>query len=177
MINVQLIASSPIARAGLRAMLAEDLEFEIAGAEQAGADVVLWELPHGQDPGGRLQLPTVLLTDRPARDLLRAGARGVLPPAASAEQISAALRAVAANLVVTFPERPAEDIVTGTLSAREREVLKLIGDGHANKEIAYRLGISEHTVKFHVSALLGKLGVSTRAEAIRVGIRQGAILV
>ena len=158
-------------------MLAEDLEFEIAGAEQAGADVVLWELPHGQDPGGRLQLPTVLLTDRPARDLLRAGARGVLPPAASAEQISAALRAVAANLVVTFPERPAEDIVTGTLSAREREVLKLIGDGHANKEIAYRLGISEHTVKFHVSALLGKLGVSTRAEAIRVGIRQGAILV
>jgi DNA-binding NarL/FixJ family response regulator len=52
----------------------------------------------------------------------------------------------------------------------------MIAEGLANKEIAHRLGISEHTVKFHVSALLGKLGAASRAEAIALGIRQGAIM-
>jgi len=51
----------------------------------------------------------------------------------------------------------------------------MIAEGLANKEIAWRLGISEHTVKFHVSSVLGKLGVSSRAEAIGAGFRQGAI--
>jgi DNA-binding NarL/FixJ family response regulator len=52
----------------------------------------------------------------------------------------------------------------------------MIAAGLANKEIAYRLGISEHTVKFHVSALLGKLGAGSRAEAIAIGVRRGIVL-
>jgi DNA-binding NarL/FixJ family response regulator len=52
----------------------------------------------------------------------------------------------------------------------------MIAEGLANKEIAWRLGISDHTVKFHVSALLGKLGAGSRAEAISAGIRQGVIM-
>ena len=66
--------------------------------------------------------------------------------------------------------------ISATLTARETEVLRMIAEGLANKEIAWRLGISEHTVKFHVSSLLGKLGAGSRTEAIGAGIRQGVIM-
>jgi DNA-binding NarL/FixJ family response regulator len=61
------------------------------------------------------------------------------------------------------------------LTAREQEVLEQIAAGLSNREIAGALGISEHTVKFHVSALLGKLGVRSRAAAIRHGLRRGLV--
>ncbi len=61
------------------------------------------------------------------------------------------------------------------LTLREVEVLRLLADGSGNKEIASHLGISEHTVKFHISSILGKLGVSTRTEAVTTGIRRGLI--
>jgi len=62
------------------------------------------------------------------------------------------------------------------LTKREREVLQMLAGGLANKEIAARLAISDHTVKFHVASILGKLGVSTRTEAVSVGIRRGLVL-
>jgi DNA-binding CsgD family transcriptional regulator len=62
-----------------------------------------------------------------------------------------------------------------SLTAREQEVLEHIAAGLSNRQIASALGISEHTVKFHVSALLGKLGVSSRAAAIRHGLRRGLV--
>jgi DNA-binding NarL/FixJ family response regulator len=61
------------------------------------------------------------------------------------------------------------------LTAREREVLAFMSDGLGNKEIAARLGISEHTVKFHTSSILGKLSVASRTEAVTQGIRRGLI--
>jgi DNA-binding CsgD family transcriptional regulator len=61
------------------------------------------------------------------------------------------------------------------LTAREREVLALLADGVGNREIAHTLGISEHTVKFHLGAIFGKLGASTRTEAVRRGLRLGLI--
>ena len=61
------------------------------------------------------------------------------------------------------------------LTARERDVLALVGDGHSNREIAARLGISEHTVKFHLASLFGKLGVSTRTQAVRRALEWGVI--
>jgi DNA-binding NarL/FixJ family response regulator len=112
-------------------------------------------------------------------DLIRSGARGVLPVDATPEQIGLALRAVAADLVVVPPEaihRSQPTAVGAALTARETEVVRMIAAGLANKEIAYRLGISEHTVKFHVSALLGKLGAASRAEAIAIGVRRGIVL-
>lgn len=61
------------------------------------------------------------------------------------------------------------------LTPREMEVLALLADGYRNREIAERLGISEHTVKFHLAAIFGKLGASTRTEAVRKGLKLGLI--
>jgi DNA-binding NarL/FixJ family response regulator len=145
-------------------------------AAEADPDAVLWQLAADEDAGSLVRLrcwPVVLLTSDPAPGLLRAGAKGVLPLSASAEQIRIALEAAVAGLSVFAPERVQ---ATGRLTGRETEVLRMIADGLANKEIAWKLGISEHTVKFHVSALLGKLGAASRAEAVGAGIRQGAIM-
>ena len=68
----------------------------------------------------------------------------------------------------------AQDLVE-PLTTREHEVLEEMAAGLSNRQIAHALGISEHTVKFHVSAILGKLGVATRSAAIRHGMRQGLV--
>ena len=119
---------------------------------------------------------------------LRAGVRAVLPREFSSEQLRAALEAAAAGLVVVHPSEvnavlPAPSAVSSParelpepLTPREREVLQMISAGLGNKEIAGRLSISEHTVKFHVASILGKLGASTRTEAVSIGIRHGLVL-
>jgi DNA-binding CsgD family transcriptional regulator len=61
------------------------------------------------------------------------------------------------------------------LTAREREVLRMMADGDANKEIAWKLAISENTVKFHVASILAKLGAATRTEAVTIGLRKGLV--
>ena len=63
------------------------------------------------------------------------------------------------------------------LTSRESDVLSLLAEGAGNKEIAARLGISEHTVKFHVSSILSKLGAATRTEAVTRGYKEGLILI
>lgn len=199
--SVLIAAASSIIRAGLKAVVEETPGCTVRGsagsgqiAEQAielDPDVILWQLSPHEEAAQTLQAlgrrSAVLLTDAAAADLLRAGASGVLPPGASAEQVGAALHAAAAGLAVYVPERgsaaatgmPAATGMTAQgsrLSSRETEVLRMIAQGLANKEIAYRLGLSEHTVKFHVSALLGKLGAGSRAEAVGAGLRRGIIL-
>lgn len=62
------------------------------------------------------------------------------------------------------------------MTSREIEVLRMLGSGLSNKEIAKTLHISEHTVKFHVASIFQKLEVSTRAQAVAVGIRQGILV-
>jgi DNA-binding NarL/FixJ family response regulator len=192
-ISVLVASSSLVARAGLKALLEQTPEFVVAGiagskdlverALMLQPDVILWQLSLDEDAIPTLHAldaqPAVLITSHAALDLIRAGARGVLPLDASEDRIAAAIRAAAADLVVLTPEAVASRAsshTTSLLTARETEVLQMIAEGLANKEIAWRLGISEHTVKFHVSALLGKLGVTSRAEAIGAGIRHGAIM-
>ena len=68
-----------------------------------------------------------------------------------------------------------DEVIVEALTAREHEVLVLVADGLPNREIATTLAISEHTVKFHLASVFGKLGVSTRAEAVHKGIRRGVI--
>ena len=68
-----------------------------------------------------------------------------------------------------------DELIVEALTAREHEVLVLVADGLPNREIATVLAISEHTVKFHLASVFGKLGVSTRAEAVHKGIRRGVI--
>jgi DNA-binding CsgD family transcriptional regulator len=71
--------------------------------------------------------------------------------------------------------RGAVEVVEEPLTPREIQVLELLVEGLANKAIADRLGISDQTVKFHVAAILGKLGVANRTEAVRVAVRRGLI--
>jgi DNA-binding NarL/FixJ family response regulator len=119
---------------------------------------------------------------------LHAGIRAVLPNEISTDQLAAALQAAAAGLVVLHPAEipaafpaaaPASQPLTELpepLTRREREVLQMLAAGLANKEIAARLNISDHTAKFHVAAILGKLGAATRTEAVALGIRRGLVL-
>ena len=102
---------------------------------------------------------------------------GWLPPDAGAVQVDAALRAVAAGLTVRaipptrdFDSLPEEAPVL--LTPREIEVLGALGNGLTNKEVARLLGISPHTVKFHIESLFRKLGAASRAEAVAKGMRQ-----
>ena len=120
----------------------------------------------------------VLLTNENALPLLRNGARAVLPHGASAREIGLAIEAAAAGLMLMHPDSIEAPIPEhyGTLSSRETEVLRMLSEGLANKEIAYRLGISEHTVKFHVGSLFQKLNASSRTEAVTLGVRQGLIM-
>jgi len=107
-----------------------------------------------------------------ARALVRAGARGVVSRDASREDIDAALAAIARGFVVLTsilddPSAPR----TAPLTPRERDVLEMLARGLSNKRAADRLGLSEHTIKFHVAAILAKLGAATRTEAVTIGVR------
>jgi two-component system, NarL family, response regulator YdfI len=121
-------------------------------------------------------------------DALRAGVRAVLPSDVSPDQLVASLQAVAAGLFVIHPTElttvlpgavPATQSLpelAEPLTRREREVLQMLASGLGNKEIAARLNISDHTAKFHVASILGKLGAATRTEAVSLGIRRGLVL-
>jgi len=85
--------------------------------------------------------------------------------------------ATADSLAGVFGDQLAEvdDELSEEITSRETEVLRMLAEGLVNKDIAARLGISEHTVKFHISSILDKLGASTRTEAVTLGIRRGLI--
>jgi DNA-binding NarL/FixJ family response regulator len=125
-------------------------------------------------------------------EALRAGVRAVLPNDISPEQLAAGLQAAASGLLVLHPAQAPAAVSNGfpsgstqpraldelaePLTPRESEVLQMLASGLANKEIATKLAISEHTVKFHVASILGKLGASSRTEAVALGIRRGLVL-
>jgi two-component system, NarL family, response regulator YdfI len=133
----------------------------------------------------------VLLTDHPAASAVnravQAGVRGILPSHLEEEQLTAALEAIGKGFVVlpaaeVTATRSGRNVTTAefvepieALTTRERDVLQMLSQGLVNKEIAARLGISEHTVKFHVAAILGKLGAATRTEAVSIALRSGLI--
>src|SRR5262249_16839665 len=118
-----------------------------------------------------------------------AGVGAVIPRAATAEEIVAAIQASVAGLVVLHPDalhsglspmpsrdRPEFHPSDQILSPREIEVLRMIAEGLGNKETASKLGISDHTVKFHISSIFSKLCASTRTKAVTIGIRKGLIM-
>jgi NarL family two-component system response regulator YdfI len=83
----------------------------------------------------------------------------------------------AESLAAVYGDQPqeAETQLSEEITSRETDVLRMLAEGLVNKDIAARLGISEHTVKFHISSILDKLGASTRTEAVTLGIRRGII--
>ncbi|HSF82716.1 MAG TPA: response regulator transcription factor [Anaerolineales bacterium] len=118
---------------------------------------------------------------------------GILPLECSTEELMAALHALQEGLITGTPslleplfirfseseDRPGEALLDSpaeSLTEREAQVLQLLAQGLANKQIAVSLGISEHTVKFHISSVYSKLGVASRTEAVRQGVRQGLVI-
>ncbi len=175
---------------------AADLANLEAAVDREQPDVVLADIEFAPGEGPPPELSSaagvVLLVDHPAGqwtlEALRSGVRAVLPRDISAGEMIAAIEAVAAGLAVLTPadlpallsaaprvER-AESTASGTLTPREREVLALLAEGVGNKTIAWKLAISEHTVKFHVASIMDKLHATSRTEAVAVGIRKGLIL-
>jgi len=171
-LRIRLIAADPIRRHGLTAMLAE------AGHAVAAdsPDVVLFDLEPGAAAPLELEAPVVVLTDRLPAD----PPAGVLPRNVDAARLDLALRAVAGGLLVraAWPSErsgfaPASE--DSPLTPRETEILTLIGQGMSNKAVARHLGISVHTVKFHLEALFARLGATNRAEAVAKGLLGGVI--
>ncbi len=136
----------------------------------------------------------VVLADAPRRllgDAVREPGlvRAVLPRDATSGEIRAAIDAVAAGLVTLHPEAleplrrrapvptRAEPDPAQPLTAREIEVLGMLAEGLGNKIIAARLGISSHTAKFHVAAIMAKLGAGSRTEAVTMGMRRGLVVI
>jgi len=116
--------------------------------------------------------------------LLRAGVAGVLSSQIGTARFHSALKAVQAGLQVVDPALVKDEprfsplhSSSEDLTEREQQVLRMMADGMANKEIASHLGISTHTVKFHISSILGKLGASSRTEAVSIGIRNGQVAI
>lgn len=120
----------------------------------------------------------VLLNDGDdAFEAIAAGARGAISRSSSPSRVHAALRAIGEGLIVIDrePSRDAEPL-PDPLTAREQDVLELLASGLTNKEIATRLGITDHTVKFHVNAILAKLGAETRTEAVVHAAKLGIVV-
>jgi DNA-binding NarL/FixJ family response regulator len=198
-IRLLIAAPSPVLRAGLEALAASapgvDLvgSFpDLSGVEELRPDVVLAAMsqneiapPEDGNPPAYVLLGAGSPPDW-TDDALRLGVRAVLPPDAPPAEILAAIEAAASGLVVIEPRQFEALLSTSApaplsseppaLTARELEVLSLMAEGAANKTIAWKLSISEHTVKFHVASILTKLNAASRTEAVSIGLRTGLIL-
>jgi len=175
-IRIRLHGPDPVRRAGLAAIL-RDAGHVVA---EDAPDIVLVDLPADGPMPPEAEAPVVVLTDRaPAGD----PPAGVLSRDATAAQLNLALRAVVIGLQVRMPGllesdpgfHAVADALVPALTPRETEILSLIGEGLSNKGVARRLGISVHTVKFHLEALFAKLEATSRAEAVAKGLRGGVI--
>jgi DNA-binding NarL/FixJ family response regulator len=129
-------------------------------------------------------LPILVLCSEPdpgiSNRILHSRAGGmILQTDISSEPIVQAIKSVAAGLLVfdsaLMPQRSDDDSLAEALTPREAEVLRLLAEGSSNREIAVRLNISEHTIKFHIRSILGKLGAASRTEAVARGLRSGLI--
>ena len=204
-IRVCVAAPAPVLRAGLRAVLNKingiDEVYEISTLEEFEPFAVNTDLlvltpgaGLGADLGDLLDsAPTISILIMVADYLestfippdLAGRAWGILPLEASTEELGAAVHALAAGLLVGMPalvnpligDIPTnqDEQLIDPLTEREIEVLQLLAQGMANKQIALQLGISEHTVKFHISGIYTKFGVTNRTAAVRLGVRWGLI--
>jgi DNA-binding NarL/FixJ family response regulator len=188
-IRVLIQVSSPALRAGLRALLSSEQTIRVVNdslKEENEADVIITSAsraPFRDDETAASSSAGILfLSDDQLnfREMTRSHrVWGVLPSDASAEELNAAIHALSQGLIVGTAtllfETENEPLERGPLTERELEVLGLLSQGLANKQIALELGISEHTVKFHVSSIYTKLHVTNRTEAVREGLRGGWI--
>ena len=199
------MADDPLARAGLAAVLSAGPDDTVVGqidgksATPSTVDAfrpmaVVWDL--GWDGTEALEqltaladretpILTLISDQHQAVDAWVAGSRGILLRASPGASLRAAARAVSQGLMALDPDlrsvllpspgRPADPAAI-ELTPRESQVLKLLADGLPNKVIASQLAISEHTVKFHINSIMGKLGAQSRTDAVMRATRSGLIL-
>ena len=154
------------------------LDLELPGTDGIAAIPLL----AAAEAGARILILTAYDTDERVLGAIRGGAKGYLLKGAPLSEIARAIRAVHAGETYLEP-RIASKVVaelgpgrrSGALSRREREVLRLIAAGHSNKQIAQALGITERTVKFHVTSVLNKLGAENRAQAVALAGQRGLL--
>lgn len=199
-----IVAGDPLARAGLAALMGALPECELAGqiadSELAlpstddilqETTILLWDMGWDDTPRELLELvvelpPVVALVsdNEQASAALAAGCRGVIQRDREKRVILAALQVVAAGLVVVTDDLLPEAIgplnngapePVDDLTAREMEVLHYVAEGLTNRAIAQQMTISEHTVKFHLNAIMSKLGAQSRTEAVVRATRLGLI--
>ena len=202
-IRIVVVDDHPVVRDGLIAMLNTQSDFEVVGEAGDGEealqkvakrdpDVLLLDLEmpgvDGIETLRRLQeekvqvrviVFTVFDTDERIVSAMQAGAKGYLLKGAPRDEVFRAVRVVneGGSLLEPLVASKFLDSVNNpdALTARQKEVLKLLATGLLNKEIADQLGIAERTVKFHVSEILAKLGAGNRTEAVAVATRKGLI--
>jgi DNA-binding NarL/FixJ family response regulator len=198
-IKLAIAAESAVVRAGLESLVASHPAIGLAGAypdlsaiEALRPDVVLaaFSVDELAPPSDGYHPVIVLLTSERqpvwTQEAVRLGVRALLSRDASAAEILAAVETAASGMAVIDP-RELETLLASTasapvsvegrtLTARELDVLRMMAEGAVNKAIAWKLGISEHTVKFHVASILQKLNAATRTEAVTMGVRKGLIL-
>jgi len=200
-IRVVVAATSAVRRAGLESIIRSQPDFQLAAStgslarlalqvRNSEADVVVVDSdspPEMADSSAAIVLLTEIGDGRTISRLLKAGVRSILPRETDPDEIISAIYAAysghvllsaqaAENLAAVYGDRePEAEELAEEITAREAEVLRMLAEGLVNKDIASRLGISEHTVKFHISSILEKLGASTRTEAVTLGIRRGLI--
>ena len=195
--RIGILAPALALRVGLREVFRGQPDLEVVAdaalpAELPEVDVLVLSSADYLPELGPEPPPVLLLTDDPEetaalRDL---PVWGALPLEAAPEELAAAVRALGEGLWAGAPallgellRRPGyaltpeeAEMVVDPLTERERQVLQLAAEGLANKQIALKLEISEHTVKFHLSSLYAKLGVTSRTEAVRAGARRGWVV-
>jgi two-component system nitrate/nitrite response regulator NarL len=195
-IRVAVVGDDPLARAGLVALVSRRDELSMLGQGSTRellhlarvADVVLWDAgssPLTLDAEDHIAARILVLAsdERQAAQALAEGARGALPREVSADRLALAVAAVHEGLLV-LDDAFADALIrhgpvtrlAEPLTSRELQVLALLSEGLSNKTIASRLAVSESTAKFHVAAILGKLGVGSRSEAIVQAARLGLVI-
>ena len=200
MIRVTIVSPNHALRVGLREMLGNQPDIKVVGeisdldgVNEVETEVaILASVSFARLIEDKLSYGILILTDdvEDVRKIINSTSRawGVLSTNASDDELAAAVHAVGEGLWVGAPslvaelmrlprggEGSGEDSLIEPLTAREKEVLQLMAQGLANKQIALSLSISEHTVKFHLSSLYAKFGISSRTEAVRRGIELGLI--
>ena len=203
-IRIAILAPTLAGRVGLRTLLgvSDAIQIVIETADPATLQNYEWDdvdvlVLQGEETLNELAplwiseaKPGILwISDDPqAAKILRGlplSAWGLLSSEASSEELLAAVHALHQGLIVA-PRRHLEplwidnlpeetDDLIEQLTPRETEILELLAQGLANKQIALELEISEHTVKFHVSSIYAKLGATNRMEAVRMGLQLGLI--
>ena len=199
-IRVIVAATSAVHRAGLESIVRSQPDFQLVAStgglarldlliRHEEADVVIADsVPElAESPAAPIVLLTEITDARTVSRFLKTGVRSILPRESDPDDIVSAIYAAysgkvllsaqaAESLATIYGDREAAaDELAEEITSRETEVLRMLAQGLVNKDIAARLGISDHTVKFHISSILEKLGASTRTEAVTLGIRRGLI--